>query len=176
MMRILIDEATGNHYYMCGDRKCKVWTPRELSEFKLWYPTTPNSELSKIFQCSVAVIQKKALVMGLRKNPEWLKRRKRELVAHCSYVARDKIIANNKSEKKRKQLSERFRGRKRDKEFGEAISRGLKRWYHNPANKQYMEDAHRRAMENDPEFYKASYKRRVAIMNQARELKRAQGL
>lgn len=176
MTRILIDEATGSHYYMCGKRRCKVWTPREISEMKLWYPTTTNKELAKIFDCTAAVIQRVAIKLGLRKEPKWLLRCKQEYMAYCAYVAKDKIIAYNKSEVKRKQLSKRFGGVKRDKAFGEAISAGLKKWYHNPSNKQYMKEAHRRAMEENPEYYRELYKQSIAKMNQAKEMKRAAGL
>lgn len=68
MKPILIDEATGCHYYQHKNRRIKVWTPRELSELKKWYPTTPNKELAKIFSCSINVVNKVANKNGWHKD------------------------------------------------------------------------------------------------------------
>lgn len=151
MRKVLIDEETGSHYYIHGKRKCKVWTPRELSELKLWYPTTPNNELAKMYYCSPNVVQKVAHKNGWHKDEMWLLKHKKEVGKYCFYLSREKIAAYNRSEERKRHQSAVMTGRKMSKEFGEKVSKGIKRHYLNPANRKAQSERIRNAIRNNRE-------------------------
>ncbi len=54
------------------------WTGEKLQDLRRWYATTENKELADILGCAVSSLTAKAGQLGLRKNPEWMRRKRRE--------------------------------------------------------------------------------------------------
>lgn len=168
-MKELIDETTGCHYSMCkSGKRYKVWTPREISELKLWYPKTPNKELAEIFCCTTNMVNKVANQHGWHKDKVWLKEWKRQKGYHCFAIAKDKIIASNKTEERRQHHSRVMKGRKMSEEFSQKVSRGLKRRYQNPANRKALSDAIKAAISKNREEYEQRWNQSLKKANEKR--------
>lgn len=56
------------------------WTGEKLQDLRRWYGDTENKELADILGCAVSTLTQKAGELGLRKNPEWMRKKQKEFV------------------------------------------------------------------------------------------------
>lgn len=69
---------------MSNQHTGKVWHPDDDKELARIFPTNDSSEVAKVFNCSVRVVQNRAHRLGIRKDKVWLAEFKRK-IAQESY-------------------------------------------------------------------------------------------
>ena len=69
---VFLDEKTGKLWEHRGNSKLIFWSRQMLDDLRKYYPNTPNSELAEIFNVSLRTVIRKAVELGLKKDPEYL--------------------------------------------------------------------------------------------------------
>ena len=66
------DPATGSLYEIRNGARCVHWSQQMIDDLQRLFPTTLNDELAAFLGVSPRTMIRKARVLGLEKDPQWL--------------------------------------------------------------------------------------------------------
>lgn len=71
---IIMDKSTGRIIDKKGCARSIFWSKQMLDDLKRYYPTTTNEEMAGIVGVSKRTMNRKAAELGLKKDPEWIRK------------------------------------------------------------------------------------------------------